>query len=112
MKYIKPCVLILSLALLSSCTQNSTKEGYPIKTQEDANGFSYEMAENDPSGLRLYTLDNGLKVYLGKNEEDPKIQTLIAVRAGSTYDPADTTGLDHYLEHMVSKGTDHIGTTD
>ncbi len=112
MKYIKPCVLILSLALLSSCTQNSTKEGYPIKTQEDANGFSYEMAENDPSGLRLYTLDNGLKVYLGKNEEDPKIQTLIAVRAGSTYDPADNTGLAHYLEHMVFKGTDDIGTSD
>jgi zinc protease len=112
MKYIKQYVLILSLALLSSCTQNSTEEGYPIKTQEDANGFSYEMAENDPSGLRLYTLDNGLKVYLGKNEEDPKIQTLIAVRAGSTYDPADNTGLAHYLEHMVFKGTDDIGTSN
>ncbi|AFU68126.1 zinc-dependent peptidase, peptidase M16 superfamily [Psychroflexus torquis ATCC 700755] len=112
MKYVKQYVFILSLALLSSCTQNSTEEGYPIKTQEDANGFSYEMAENDPSGLRLYTLDNGLKVYLGKNEEDPKIQTLIAVRAGSTYDPADNTGLAHYLEHMVFKGTDDIGTSD
>lgn len=112
MKYIKPYVLILSFALLSSCTQNSTEEGYPLKTEKDANGFSYEMAENDPSGLRLYTLDNGLKVYLGKNEEDPKIQTLIAVRAGSTYDPADNTGLAHYLEHMVFKGTDDIGTSD
>jgi len=112
MKYVKQYVFILSLALLSSCTQNLTEEGYPIKTQEDANGFSYEMAENDPSVLRLYTLDNGLKVYLGKNEEDPKIQTLIAVRAGSTYDPADNTGLAHYLEHMVFKGTDDIGTSD
>jgi len=49
-------------------------------------------------------------VYLGKNNEEPKIQTLIAVRAGSTYDPADNTGLAHYLEHMVFKGTDEIGT--
>ncbi|KAG1658267.1 Succinate--CoA ligase [ADP-forming] subunit alpha [Nymphon striatum] len=55
---------------------------------------------------------NGLKVYLGKNEEEPKIQTLIAVRAGSKYDPADNTGLAHYLEHMVFKGTDKIGTQD
>ena len=62
--------------------------------------------------MRLYTLENGLKVYLGKNEEEPKIQTLIAVKAGSTYDPADNTGLAHYLEHMVFKGTDDIGTVN
>jgi predicted Zn-dependent peptidase len=112
MKANKQSIFILSIAFLGSCTQNSTGEGYPVKTKKDVNGFSYEMAENDPSGLRLYTLDNGLKVYLGKNEEDPKIQTLIAVRAGSTYDPADNTGLAHYLEHMVFKGTDDIGTSD
>ncbi len=112
MKLIKSYVLLLSLAFLASCSQDSTEKDYAINTQTDANGFTYETTENDPSGLRLYTLDNGLKVYLGKNEEDPKIQTLIAVRAGSTYDPADNTGLAHYLEHMVFKGTDEIGTSD
>ncbi len=113
MNRFKPYFFILLLAILASCGQESTQEkAYAVSTQEDANGFSYETVENDPSGLRLYTLDNGLKVYLGKNEEDPKIQTLIAVRAGSTYDPADNTGLAHYLEHMVFKGTDEIGTTD
>lgn len=112
MNLIKSYVLILSLAFLASCSKDSTEKNYAINTQTDANGFTYETTENDPSGLRLYTLDNGLKVYLGKNEEDPKIQTLIAVRAGSTYDPADNTGLAHYLEHLVFKGTDEIGTTD
>src|SRR5690606_13116490 len=61
-------------------------------------------------GLRLYTLDNGLKVYLSQNTDEPKIQTFIGVRAGSVYDPSDNTGLAHYLEHMVFKGTDEIGT--
>ncbi|WP_366512758.1 insulinase family protein [Kordia sp.] len=60
----------------------------------------------------MYTLDNGLKVYLSKNTEEPKIQTYIAVRAGSNYDPKESTGLAHYLEHMVFKGTDEIGTLD
>ncbi|MUU77171.1 M16 family metallopeptidase [Winogradskyella endarachnes] len=112
MKITKSVLLLLLVAVCFGCkTENETKKvGYIIETSQDANGFNYETVTNDPTGLRLYTLDNGLKVYLGKNEEEPKIQTLIAVRAGSTYDPADNTGLAHYLEHMVFKGTDKIGT--
>ncbi len=74
--------------------------------------YKYETYENDPTGLRLYTLDNGLKVYLAKNQDEPKIQTFVAVRAGSNYDPADNTGLAHYLEHMLFKGTHEIGAID
>ncbi len=81
-------------------------------TQKDTNGFIYETVSNDPTGLRLYTLENGLKVYLSKNTDEPKIQTFIPVRAGSVYDPSSNTGLAHYLEHMVFKGTDEIGTQD
>lgn len=108
-------VFFIAASFLIGCENKSnsaTEVAYAASEQEDANGYSYETFEDDPTGLRLYTLNNGLKVYLGQNEEEPKIQTLIAVRAGSTYDPADNTGLAHYLEHMVFKGTDEIGTTD
>lgn len=91
-----------------SCKKENTSTEKEILT--DANGFKYETFENDPTGLRLYTLDNGLKVYLSQNTDEPKIQTFIGVRAGSVYDPSDNTGLAHYLEHMVFKGTDEIGT--
>jgi predicted Zn-dependent peptidase len=73
---------------------------------------SYEVVLNDPTGLRIYTLENGLKVYLSKNTDEPKIQTFIAVRAGSNYDPKEATGLAHYLEHMVFKGTSKFGTAN
>jgi predicted Zn-dependent peptidase len=108
-------VFLLSASLLLGCKDDkpeTSQEPYAASMQKDDNGYSYEAFADDPTGLRLYTLENGLKVYLGRNEEEPKIQTLIAVRAGSTYDPADNTGLAHYLEHMVFKGTDEIGTTD
>lgn len=72
----------------------------------------YETVENDPTNTRIYTLDNGLKVYLSVNEEAPRLQTSIAVRAGSKNDPATATGLAHYLEHMLFKGTDAYGTKD
>ncbi len=107
-------LLTISLSNCKKSSANTTNDENEIKVvkQTDAAGFNYETITNDPTGLRLYTLENGLKVYLAKNEEEPKIQTLVAVRAGSTYDPADNTGLAHYLEHMVFKGTDEIGTLD
>ena len=72
----------------------------------------YESVKGDPMQTRIYTLDNGLKVYLSVNKEEPRIQTFIAVRTGSKNDPAETTGLAHYLEHLMFKGTTQFGTTD
>ena len=105
-KQILISIILVVALLLKSCSE----QGYVTKQQKDVNGYLYETVTNDPTGLRLYTLDNGLKVYLSKNNSEPKIQTFIAVRAGSVYDPADNTGLAHYLEHMLFKGTDKIGT--
>ena len=73
---------------------------------------NYESVNGDPMQTRIYTLDNGLKVYLSVNKEEPRIQTYIAVRTGSKNDPAETTGLAHYLEHLMFKGTTQFGTTD
>lgn len=72
--------------------------------------YSYQIVENDPLNARIYKLDNGLTVFLTVNKEEPRIQTYIAVRAGSKHDPEDATGLAHYLEHMLFKGTDIYGT--
>ncbi|HOE94733.1 MAG TPA: insulinase family protein, partial [Candidatus Cryptobacteroides sp.] len=61
---------------------------------------------------RIYTLDNGLKVYMTVNKEEPRIQTYIAVRSGGKNDPHETTGLAHYFEHLMFKGTEQFGTQD
>jgi predicted Zn-dependent peptidase len=74
--------------------------------------LSFKSFDNDPTNARIYTLDNGLKVYLSVNGDEPRIQTYIGVRSGSKHDPADNTGLAHYLEHMLFKGTSNFGTTD
>ena len=74
--------------------------------------YKYETVPNDPLKARIYTLDNGLKVYMSVNKEDPKIQVTIATNAGSKLDPSETTGLAHYFEHLMFKGTTHFGTTN
>lgn len=75
-------------------------------------GRPYTTVPGDPMETRIYTLDNGLQVWLSRNTDAPRVQTNIAVRAGSKNDPADATGLAHYLEHMLFKGTSRIGTAN
>ena len=66
----------------------------------------------DPINVATHTLSNGLKLFMSLNKNEPRIYTHIAVRAGSKQDPSETTGLAHYLEHMMFKGTSHIGSLD
>ena len=72
--------------------------------------YKYEKVAGDPLNTRIYTLDNGLKVYMTVNKETPRIQTFIAVKVGAKNDPAETTGLAHYFEHLMFKGTEKFGT--
>ena len=74
--------------------------------------YRYETVKGDPLGTKIYTLDNGLKVYMSVNRETPRIQTYIAVNVGGKNDPSETTGLAHYFEHLMFKGTEQFGTSD
>ncbi len=93
-------ILLLSLTILlglfSAC--------------EETSPYKYESVPNDPMKARIYTLENGLKVYMTVNKETPRIQTYVAVRVGGKNDPAETTGLAHYFEHLMFKGTSKFGT--
>lgn len=102
---------ILSFALLSMM---NTGCGDGSKPTPDAttSKYKYEEVAGDPIGLKLYTLSNGMRVYMSVNKSEPRIQTYIACRTGSRNDPADATGLAHYLEHMLFKGTSKMGSLD
>lgn len=77
-----------------------------------AERYAYDSVPGDPLHTRAYTLPNGLKVFMTVNRDEPRIQTYIAVRVGGKNDPAETTGLAHYFEHLMFKGTEKLGTTD
>lgn len=62
--------------------------------------------------LESYKLDNGFTVYLLPDKNASSTYGAVAVNAGSKNDPSDATGLAHYLEHLLFKGTTTMGTTD
>ena len=59
-----------------------------------------------------FKLANGLNVYLSRNTQTPRFYAQVVVNAGGKQDPADATGIAHYLEHMLFKGTDELGTNN
>ena len=80
--------------------------------QAQTGNYQFTTVENDPLHVQMYTLDNGMQVFLSVNKTEPRIQAYIPVRVGSKHDPLETTGLAHYFEHMMFKGTSHFGTMD
>lgn len=99
------------LMLLASCIiqLSIAQQKYEWK-EAKSGGYTYKYITNDPMQARFYTLKNGLTVILSVNNKDPRIQTLIGTRAGSNNDPKDHTGLAHYLEHLLFKGTEQYGS--
>jgi len=67
---------------------------------------------NNPIEVKEYKLKNGLTVMLTENHDVPKICGMVAVKAGAKNDPKEATGIAHYLEHMLFKGTETMGTVD
>ena len=60
-------------------------------------------------GLKTFKLKNGLSVIIWEDNTQPDVYGAVAVRAGSINDPEQYTGLAHYLEHLMFKGTQTIG---
>lgn len=103
----KPILLLTILPVLAALLIFS---GCGKTRQMSSGGYSYEVVKGDPLKARIYTLDNGLKVYMTVYKDEPRIQTAVAVRVGSKNDPDENTGLAHYFEHLMFKGTDEFGT--
>ncbi|MFZ4401645.1 MAG: M16 family metallopeptidase [Bacteroidales bacterium] len=99
-KFQLKAVLLMSLMLVFSLLIQAQKT------------YKFETVSGDPLKARIYTLDNGLKVYMTVYKDAPRIQANIAVKVGSKNDPKETTGLAHYFEHMMFKGTPNFGTSD
>ena len=116
-------VLAISLLTLVACSDNESSTNTASNTPADSNAQQSDNAElgyrrinstneNDPLDAQIYELDNGLRVYLTENHEEPRFYAEIAVRAGSKHDPSDGTGLAHYLEHLLFKGNQNLGSLD
>ena len=75
-----------------------------------ANNPSASKQTEDLNALQVkeYKLNNGLTVWLNEDHSQPKVFGAVVVKAGAKDCP--NTGIAHYFEHMMFKGTEQIGT--
>jgi predicted Zn-dependent peptidase len=73
---------------------------------------SFAQKENENLKIKSYKLKNGLSVYLNEDNSVPNILGAVIIKTGGKFDAANHTGTSHYLEHMMFKGTDELGTID
>lgn len=106
--------LLLGSLILASCNPKEGPEPIVSASEPTTSGYTRINTPNaqDPLDAHIFELDNGLQVYLTENHEEPRFYAEIAVKAGSKNDPADATGLAHYLEHLLFKGNQSLGTLD
>ena len=116
MRYTKSLFAFLLIAVIVPATASHAQNTHPDARYEwkqgSSGGYTYRYVTNDPFQARIYTLANGLTVILSPNHKEPRVAVRIAVRAGSNTDPRDHTGLAHYLEHLLFKGTEEYGSLD
>jgi predicted Zn-dependent peptidase len=104
-------LLLIALVRVSTSVAKDGDDISKYKWSSDrSGGYSYRYVTNDPTKTRFYKLGNGLTVILSPTNKEPRLQCYIAVKAGSKTDPATHTGLAHYLEHMMFKGTNTYGS--
>ncbi|MBI3507620.1 MAG: insulinase family protein [Proteobacteria bacterium] len=96
--------LLVGAAVVSSAAAPPTAPKVPATVPAPVAG--------DRMDVTVHRLSNGMTVYLSPNDLEPRVAAFIAVRAGGRHDPDDSTGMAHYLEHMLFKGSTKLGSAD
>lgn len=68
------------------------------------------LSAQSPLQVKVLRLSNGFTVWLNEDHSQPKVFGAVVIRAGAKDCP--NTGIAHYFEHLLFKGTEKIGTVD
>lgn len=74
--------------------------------------LSVSTLKAQKSEIKQFKLDNGLTIILNEDHTKKEVFGMLVVKAGAKNDPKDATGMAHYQEHMLFKGTTELGTSD
>ena len=106
-RFIRPRSMI-ALSLLTLVGLAGGDRGLQADGKADADKIVNQAAAALYEGIRTQTLPNGLRVFLKPIPGAPVVTSMVAYKVGSSDENLDFTGLSHYLEHLMFKGTDKI----
>lgn len=95
------CVLMLTSALLSACSQ-------PTPDESDTNVNDAIVFEGESIKFHKYELANGLTVVLHPDHSDPLVNVNVTYHVGSAREEYGRSGFAHFFEHMMFQGSQHV----
>lgn len=109
-----PVIGLIGLLTIAACTAPSDKTVEPsgADTSSDIAPHDVVKSPSDKRGYKTVTLENGLEVLLVSDPEAEKSAAALSVGVGSMFNPEDFQGLAHFLEHMLSMGTEQFPEPD
>ncbi len=73
---------------------------------------TFSFSQGVLKGVTNYQLSNGLTIILNEDQTASEVFGCVLVKTGARNDASNATGMAHYLEHMMFKGTTDLGTID
>ncbi|QIE41137.1 insulinase family protein [Rhodobacteraceae bacterium SC52] len=70
--------------------------------------FIAGSAHASEDGISQFTLENGLDVLVIEDHRSPAVVHMVWYRVGAADEPLGTSGIAHYLEHLMFKGTENM----
>jgi zinc protease len=107
-RWIVAMITVTSMASTVARADDKSSKDVPPKGKDAA----MQAAAAFYDGIRVEKLTNGLTVYLKPVKGAATVTTMVAYKVGSSDEMLDSTGLSHYLEHLMFKGTDKIKPGD
>jgi zinc protease len=100
------------IALLVVIAASRATPGAEPAKAADADHALFKTAAALFDDVKTKTLANGLTIYLKPIPGSPIVTTMVAYKVGACDEDLDQTGLSHYLEHLMFKGTDKLAPGD
>jgi zinc protease len=76
-----------------------------LRAADDPKTTAPDSALHLYDDVRTETLSNGLRIFLKPIPQSPVVTTMVVYKVGSSDEDKTFTGLSHYLEHLMFKGT-------
>ncbi|MDJ1009332.1 MAG: pitrilysin family protein [Paracoccaceae bacterium] len=73
-----------------------------------AAGFAFLALPLSAAEVTTHTLENGMEIVVLEDTRAPVVVHMVWYRVGSADEPAGTSGIAHFLEHLMFKATDTL----
>ena len=100
---------LYSLTILFVCSAPNISHAQALEIEQAATPKPAQEERKKVFGAESFTLDNGMPVVVIPNSRAPVVTHMVWYKVGAADEPPGKSGIAHFLEHLMFKGSQKIG---